>query len=58
MDSYSDLDTSSESDYESDHCSILESNHEEDENLELELEPQPSKPVTEEYSNNPWTLQA
>jgi hypothetical protein len=58
MDSHSDLDTSSESDYESDHSSILESDHEEDENLELELEPQPSEPVTEEYSNNPWTPQA
>jgi hypothetical protein len=49
MEDYSDSDTSSESEYESDQGSTLRSDSEED---ELEnLEPEPSEPIYKEYGN-------
>ena len=57
MEGYSDLDTSSESEYESDQGSTPESDSEEDE-LSKNLEPELSEPVYEEYNNAPWNPQA
>ena len=53
MESNSDSDTLSESDYESDQGSTPGSNSDEEENLEPEL----SEPITEKFNNTPWTPQ-
>ncbi len=56
MENYSDLDTSSESEYESNQGSIAGSDYDEDElsqDLELEL-----SEIYEEYGNAPWDPQA
>ncbi len=52
MESYSDSDTSSELDYESNQGSTPGSNYDEDK-LAMNLEPKPSKTISEEYSNAP-----
>ncbi len=56
MENYSDLDTSSESEYESNQGSIARSDYDEDE-LSQDLEPELSK-IHEEYGNAPQDLQA
>ena len=53
MESNSDSDTSSELDYESDQGSTPGSDNDKEENLEPEL----SEPITEKFSNAPWTPQ-
>jgi len=57
MDFPSDLDTSSESDYESSQGSTPSSDYDEDEPYE-NLEPELSEPITEEYNDHPWNPQA
>jgi len=57
MESYSDSDTSSESDYESSQGSAPGSDCDEDEPSE-NLEPELSETVYEEFNNAPWTPQA
>jgi Transposase IS4 len=57
MEDYSDSDTSSESEYNSDQGSTHSSDHDEDEPTE-DLEPENSEPVHDEYENAPWNLQA
>jgi hypothetical protein len=56
MELYSDLDTSSESDYESDQDSTTGSNQDEDEPYE-NIEPEVSEMI-DEYENAPWNLEA
>jgi hypothetical protein len=57
MESYSDSDTSSESDYESSQGSSPSSDYDEDEPYE-NLEPELSEPIDEEYNNAPWNPEA
>jgi hypothetical protein len=57
MESFSDSDASSESDYESGQGSIPGSDCNEDE-LHGNFEPELSEPISEEYNNCPWTPQA
>jgi hypothetical protein len=56
MENYSDSDTSSESEYESDQESISRSNYDIDEHENLE--PELSETINEEYNNAPWNPQA
>jgi len=53
MENYSDLDTSSESEFDSINGSIAELDNDESQ----DLEPEPSK-YYDEYQNAPWTPQA
>jgi len=55
MENYSDLDTSSESEYESNQGFTVGSNCDEDEYENLELDPSESY---DEYENAPWNLAA
>jgi hypothetical protein len=57
MESYSDSDTSSESDYESSQGSTPGSDCEEDEPSK-NFEPELSEPISEEFDNSPWNPQA
>jgi hypothetical protein len=57
MESYSDSDTSSESDYESSQGSTPGSDCDDDE-LSENIKPELSEPIDEEYDNAPWNPQA
>jgi hypothetical protein len=57
MEQYSDSDTSSGSEYESDQESTPESNSDTDELLE-NLEPKLSETIHDEYENAPWNPEA
>jgi hypothetical protein len=57
MEDYSDLDTSSESEYESDQESTHRSNGDTDELYE-NLEPELSETIHDKYENAPWNLEA
>ena len=57
MEEYSDLDTSSESEYDSDQGSTHSSNYDEDD-LSENLKPEFSETIYNEYENAPWNPQA
>jgi hypothetical protein len=57
MENYSDLDTSSESEYDSGEDSAAVLDYDEDKTSQ-DLEQEPSEDYDEEYRNTPWNLDA